>query len=313
MTGNVMASKKIIVVGSYIEALVMDTPRLPVRGETLRGKNFRRTWGGKGSNQAVQASRLGVHTAFVSMIGNDDSGDRILGLMQAEHINTEYVFRHPELPTATGFIICTADGHNIITIDIAALQGLGKSEIDRALAHADAGTAVLVQLEIPLETALYACEKAKSRGATVILNPAPAADLTSFDLSCVDFLTPNEIEARLCLGLPPDHVESHAEVAGKILKAGCSHVIMTLGEEGSLWVNQRDTLLVPAFRLSEVVDSTGAGDAFNAGLAAALAEGRPVQEAVRFGNAAGALACTVADTIPSFHRRAEIEHFIDSN
>ena len=308
-----MVNKKIIVVGSYIEALVMDTPRLPVKGETIMGKNFRRTWGGKGSNQAVQAARLGAATSFVSMVGNDAFGENFLQLMKSEGVNDEFVFRHPGLPTASGFIICTNDGHNVITIDIAALNGLGKEEMDQGLTRADADTVVLVQLEIPLKTALYACDLAKSRGATVILNPAPAANLSAFNLSSVDYITPNEIEARICIGLDPDYGGSHAEVAGKILETGCRNIILTLGGEGSLLVNRQEETLIPAFSLASIVDSTGAGDAFNAALATALAEGMNVARAMRFANAAGALACTRANTIPSFHTRAEIDHFLTNS
>lgn len=305
-----MAHKRIIVMGSYIEALVMDVPRLPLKGETLMGSNFRQTWGGKGSNQAVQAARLGMQTSFATMIGQDSFGDNFLKMMETEKVDSTFVFRHPNLPTASGFIICTPDGHNVITIDIGALNALGKAEADRALAGADAQTVVLLQLEIPTETALYACRRAKQNGATVILNPAPAADLSHADLSCIDFLTPNETEARICAGLPPDDPRREEEIGQMLLKKGCQHVIVTLGEKGSLLISDGETRLVSPFPIPQVVDSTGAGDAFNAGFAAALAEGFPTIQAMLFGNATGALACTRPDTIPSFHARREVETFM---
>jgi ribokinase len=305
-----MTGKNIIVIGSYIEALVMDVPRLPVKGETIMGNNFRRTWGGKGSNQAVQVARLGADTSFVSMVGKDSFGDNFLKLMEDEMINSSFVFRHPQLPTASGFIICIADGHNVITIDIAALTGLGTREVDVALADVNENTIVLLQLEIPLETALYACRKAKEKGATVVLNPAPATNLTRYDLSCVDYLTPNKTEARICIGLDPNDEQSEPEIGRKLLNTGCTNVIITLGDQGSLLINQNEVLKAEPFKIDRIVDSTGAGDAFNGGFVAALSEGMPVKDAMRFGNATGALACTVADTIPSFHTRQQVEQFI---
>ncbi len=305
-----MTDKNIIVIGSYIEALVMDVPRLPVKGETIMGSNFRQTWGGKGSNQAVQVARLGAHTSFVSMVGKDNFGDNFLKLMEAEKIDSSFVFRHPLLPTATGFIICTADGHNVITIDIAALTGLGNREIDVALANVNKNTIVLLQLEIPVETALYACLKAKEKGAVVVLNPAPAANLTPYDLSCIDYLTPNETEARICIGLDPDDEQTEPVIGRKLLNTGCTNVIITLGDQGSQLINRNEVLKAEPFKIDRIVDSTGAGDAFNGGFVTALSEGMPVMDAIRFGNATGALACTVADTIPSFHTRQQVEQFI---
>jgi ribokinase len=306
-----MEEKRIIVIGSYIEALVMDVPRLPLRGETIMGSNFRQTWGGKGSNQAVQVARLGAKTSFVTMVGNDIFGDNFLKLMEDEKINSKFVFRHTELPTATGFIICTTDGHNVITIDIAALNELGEKEIDKALAFADDTTFVLLQLEIPVKTAIYAAIRAKRKGATVVLNPAPAVNLTQYDLSCIDYLTPNETEARVCIGLKPDDAQTEAELGRKLLETGCKNVIITLGEKGSLLINSKEELAVNPFTIDKVVDSTGAGDAFNGGFITALAEGFSLESSIRFGNAAGALACTKANTIPSFHSRKELETFLN--
>ena len=307
-----MKKNRIIVVGSYIVALVMDTDRIPIKGETLMARNFRQTFGGKGSNQAVQAARLGAEVSFVGEIGDDVFGCDFIGLCKLEGIDYRYVFTHEKLPTATGFIIC-AEGHNIITIDIGALNAFGKAEIDRAAGLFSPQSVVLIQLEIPFETAIYAARKAKEKGTVVVFNPAPAKKLSGLDLSCIDYLTPNETEARICAGLSPDDPGSDLEAGRLLLNMGCKNVIITLGEEGSLLINRQEETLVPAFALSDVVDSTGAGDAFNAGFAAAIAEGLPVKDAMLFGNAAGALSCTKADTIPSFHTREQIIDFINQN
>lgn len=307
-----MKKNRIIVIGSYIVALVMDTDRIPLKGETLMARNFRQTFGGKGSNQAVQAARLGAEVSFVGEIGDDAFGRDFIGLCKQEGIGHRHVYTHPELPTASGFIIC-AEGHNIITIDIGALNAFGTTEIDRAADLFGPQSVVLLQLEIPLETAIYAAHRAKEKGATVLLNPAPAKNLSGMDLSCIDYLTPNETEARVCAGLAPDYPGTDLEVGRQLLNRGCKNTIITLGEKGSLLVNRQEETPVPAFAVPEVVDSTGAGDAFNAGFAAAIAEGLPVKEAMLFGNAAGALSCTKADTIPSFHTREQIVAFINQN
>lgn len=307
-----MESKRIVVVGSYIVALVMDTDRIPIKGETLMGRNFRQTYGGKGSNQAVQAARLGAGVSFVGKIGNDSFGCDFVDLCKKEGVDHRYVFTHEKLPTASGFIIC-AEGHNIITIDIGAFNEFGKAEIDQAAKLFTPQSVVLIQLEIPFETAIYAAQKAKEKGAVVILNPAPAKDLSETDLSCIDYLIPNETEARICACLSPEDSRSDAEVGREILRLGCKNVIITLGEIGSLLMNHAEEILIPAFTLSQVVDSTGAGDAFNAAFAVAISEGMPVKKAIRFGNAAGALACTKADTIPSFHSRQQITEFINNS
>ncbi len=303
-------SKKIIVIGSYIEALVMDTERIPCKGETLKGTNFRQTWGGKGSNQAVQAARLGAQTAFVSKVGKDSFAGNCKKLMQDEQVDCTFLFESEHLPTACGFIICDADGHNIITIDISALNDISKADIEHSMQLIDSESIVILQLEIPVEMAIYAGQMAKAKGATVILNPAPAANLTSYDLSFVDYLTPNETEARICIGLEPCDPKSELEVAKQILETGCKNVLITLGEAGSLLVNEQLQLKVNAFNIGKAVDSTGAGDAFNAGLAVGLAENMSIEKAMSFANAVGGLSCTKPDTIPSYHTRAEVDEFI---
>ncbi|TRZ57967.1 MAG: ribokinase [Rhodocyclaceae bacterium] len=298
--------KGIVVVGSYIVALVMDVDRIPTAGETLIGRNFRQTHGGKGSNQAVQAARLGAEVSFVGKIGNDSFGREFLELCRKENVDSSFVSGHDRLPTASGLIIC-AQGKNIITIDIGALNAFDSEDIDRACVLFSPETVVMLQLEIPLDAALYAARRGKERGATIILNPAPAARLTGIDLSFVDYLTPNETEARVCLGLDPNESISDASLADRMLGLGCKNVVITLGDKGCLLANGDGQIASPAFAFPAIVDSTGAGDAFNAGLAAALSAGMPIERALRYANATGGLACTKSDTIPAFHTNDEVE------
>lgn len=304
------SSGKIVVVGSYIVALVMETERLPQAGETLVGRGYHSAYGGKGSNQAVQAARLGGRVELLTRIGKDAAGEEFLRLCRREGISDRYVGCDPEAPTATGFIICSAAAQNIITIDIGALARISKKHVNRALESVAAGDVVLLQFEIPVEMALYAAEVAHRKKAVVVLNPAPAHDLSVVDLSMVDYLTPNETEARVCLGLPPSDPESEERLAGRLLEKGCRNVLVTLGERGALLCNRGGCHLYKPVRLEKAVDSTGAGDAFNGALAVALSEKRPVDEAVRFANAVAAFACTGADTIPSYGTRSQIEAFL---
>lgn len=304
-------NKNIVVVGSYLVALVMNTNRLPVLGETVMAKNFRQVHGGKGSNQAVQSARLGANTSFIGRVGKDNFGEAFLQLCKSENIDTGFVFQSSNLPTGAGFIICDENGHNIISIDIAAINEFNSNDIDRSMKIICAGTTVLIQLEIPLATALYAAKKAKEKGAFVILNPAPAQNLSGYDLSMIDILTPNETEARICLGLPQDDAITDEAVAQKLLSLGCANVVVTLGEKGSYLCNKNMSTAIPGFLMDEVKDTTGAGDGFNAGLAVALSEGKDLIEAIRFANAVGGLSVTKVDTIPSYHFRNEVDAFLE--
>jgi ribokinase len=308
-----MVKNRIIVIGSYLVALVMDTDRLPLRGETLLGRNFRQAHGGKGSNQAVQSARLGASTKFIGFVGNDCYGKDFLDLCKSEKIDTSCVVMSDKLPTGAGLIICSAEGQNIITIDIGANLELTPSAIDELTNGIIPGDIVLIQLEIPVESALYAASSAKKLGATIIFNPAPAVDLSGHDLSFIDYIIPNETEARICSGWDLKKSITDEEAAHRLFKLGCKNVILTQGEKGCFVLNDRESVNVPAFKFPVITDSTGAGDSFNAAMAVALFEGKSISEACRFANASAGLACTKADTIPSFHTRHEVDKFLYQN
>jgi len=297
---------RVIVVGSYIVALVMDTDRIPVEGETIIGRNYHTTHGGKGSNMAACAARLGARATFMGKIGRDHFGQGFLELLQQEGVDPAGVLFSESLPTAVGFIIFSRSGTNSIVIDVAAngdFRPLDVTAHRQIIADADV---VLSPLEIPLETALAAAGIAKELGKKAILNPAPAVDLRGHDLSALFALTPNETEARIALGLSPTDPLADEELASALLKLGPDHVILTLGASGVLWASRQGMRRIPALPVT-VVDSVGAGDALNAGLAVGLAEDLPLAEAIALGITAASLSTQKRETIESYPYRAEVE------
>ena len=305
--GNTVTKEgHVAVVGSYLVALVMEVERLPNTGETVHGSGYFQTHGGKGSNMSVQAARLGAHTGFVGRVGDDANGTTFRTLLKKEGIDDRYLKYHQDSATGVGFIMVAPDGQNIISIDSGPNAALSNSDIDEAASSWTNKTVVLTQLEIPLQTALYAMRAGFQRNLTTILNPAPACNLLDQDLSSVSVITPNETEARVCLGLTDDGPVDEEELGKKLLDLGCGAAILTLGERGSLCVTRDDITLVPAFEIPEVVDTTGAGDAFNASLAVALSRGQHLADAARFANAAAALSCTKLDTLPSYHDSSQV-------
>lgn len=298
---------RIMVFGSYITAMVMEVPRLPQTGETLTGHHFRQTHGGKGGNMAVQAARLGAEVIFAGVIGRDASGDAFLAALADEGIAAHAVRRSDTAPTGTGFIVVDESGRNMIVIDPAAnLEFTPANDFERLRPLFAGCGAALAQCEIPLATALEGLATAKAAGARTIFNPAPACDLTAFDLSAIDYLTPNETEARVCLGLDPAAPVTEEQLAAGLLELGVGAVIFTRGERGALLI-ARDRRVEQAAFPVEVCDTVGAGDSFNATFATAIAEGCDEIQALRFACAAASLSTTRRDTLASYHRRSEVD------
>ena len=307
------------VIGSYAKALVMTADRIPVAGETLLGRDYRQTFGGKGSDMAVQAARLGASVAFVGVVGDDAFGAEFASLMRDEGVDVSHLRVTDQQPTGVGFIVKDEQGANVIVVDMGANQLFGRRDIDDARKLLAGCDVVLAQLEIPLDTALYGLAVARHGGARTILNPAPAVDLRSCDLSAVDVLTPNQTEARLLLGLPPDDGRDDAEIAGALLAQGASAVVVTRGGEGATLFERPDaggsgtarTTAIAPFQVA-VVDSNGAGDSFNAGLAVALAEGKGLADAAIFASAVAGLCCEHWETVPSYQTRATVDAFLEA-
>jgi len=297
---------KITVVGSFAVGMTIRSPTLPIFGQTLLGSDFDMGPGGKGSNQSVAAARLGADAALVAYVGSDALATIAHDLYRAEGVNRAHVQSLPDRATGVGFIILNTEGNNFIILDMGANDAMDAAAVDAAHDRIAVSDVVMTVLEIPDAAALRALELGRAAGARTILNPAPARMLPPEMFSFVDILTPNESELRVLLGLPADDPSSSRDLAMALRARGVGTVIVTLGGRGALILSDTLDLEVPALKVN-VVDTTGAGDAFNAGLAVALAEGRSLAEAVRFAIAAGATACTRLGVVPSLGRRAEVE------
>ncbi len=300
----------ITVVGSFAVGLTLRAPRFPVAGETLIGSDFDMGPGGKGSNQAVGAARLGAESHLVAVIGADSFGEVALELYRREGVDAAHVRRTAERNTGVGFITLNAAGENHIVLDMGANHLLAPQDVDQAedlIAHSDA---VLSVLEIDPATAARAMALARRHGVISILNPAPAQALGDDLLSAVDVLTPNESELRILSGLKPDDPADTLELAHRLQRRGVRQLVVTRGSQGALVVAADGSTHPVSGVPVSVVDTTGAGDAFTCALAVALAEKRPMLAAVRFAVAAGALACTRLGVIPALPRRDEVEELL---
>ncbi|HZQ70765.1 MAG TPA: ribokinase [Terriglobales bacterium] len=307
-----MNAPRITVVGSYATGLTMKAERLPGRGETLLGSGYRVDFGGKGSNQAIGCARLGAKVSFVAKVGEDSFGEGALGLYRDEGIDTSHVQRTADAPTGVGFITVEAStGHNCIVLDPGANELLSSEDVSASSPVFDSVAVVLTQLEIPVETAEAAMRLGRAQGAITILNPAPARPVPASLLQSVDILTPNETEAAVLAGHKGQSARDPQQVARELIRLGVKTVIVTLGEKGALVVNASSSVHVPAIEVS-AVDTTGAGDAFNAGLAAALAFGAPLEEAVRFAAVTGGLAVTREGVVPALPDRGEVAAYYRS-
>jgi ribokinase len=301
---------KVTVVGSYIVALVMDTDRIPLEGQTVIGKNYHTTHGGKGSNMAACISRLGADSAFMGKIGKDGFGNGFISLMKSEGVNRDGILFSDKFPTAVGWIIFSSRGTNAIIIDLGANGDFSPKDIAQNKQIITNSDVILSPLEIPIETAVAAAEIAYDKGIKTILNPAPAIDLRNYDLGSIFVLTPNETEGRICLGLEPDDSVNDDELASTLLELGVENVVLTLGSQGVIWASKKGIKKIPALKV-KVVDSVGAGDAFNAGLAVGLSENRPMLEAISMGITTASLSTRKRETIESYPYREEVNKSIN--
>lgn len=296
---------KIAVVGSYGVGLTMFSARLPDAGETISGGRFLSSHGGKGSNQAVGAARLGASVALLTAVGADGYGDAARRLWADEGIDASAV-KVVDAPTMVGVILVDERGENRIIIAPGALDWLGVDDVEGFRPQLAAADVVVVSLEIPLATAAAALRVAKEASAITLLNPAPAVPLPDEIWLNVDIVTPNSTEASAILGLAglPERIPHEMS---RLLRAQTgADVVMTLGDRGAIVCDGNASVLVPAVPATAIVDTTGAGDAFTAALAVARAKGLSLLESARVAAAAGAHAVASAGVVPSLPWLADL-------
>jgi len=303
-----MADKWITIMGSFVADLAFRTTHVPAWGETLMGSAFKLGPGGKGSNQAVAAARLGGRVTFMSKLADDPFGQLARDTYKQEGIDTEFLFASTDQPTGAATIIVDEKrGENAIIVVPGACFYITKDEVDRAKKRIGESAVFMTQLETQIPTVEYGLKLAHSLGVPTILNPAPAAKLPDSVYPACDYLTPNESEAATLTGLPVKTPADAEKAADALLKRGVRNVVVTLGEKGALVKNAKTSEHVPAISAGPVVETTGAGDAFAGGFAVAIAEGRDIVSATRFGCAVAGISVTRPGTAPSMPKRAEVE------
>ncbi len=303
---------RIVILGVFVADTAYRADRQPKMGETILGRSFALGPGGKGSNQAVAAAMAGGEVHFISRLGRDPFADMARATWERAGVVPE-ITEDPESYTGAAYIFVEdATGNNAIIIAPGAAGRISVADVEARAGLIGGAQVFVTQLEQPMPAAHRALEIARDGGAKTILNPAPAAEIPPAMLALCDFVTPNESEAEGITGIAVTSPQDAHRAADALLAKGVGAAIITLGEKGALYRDSRRTVHVPAFAAGPVVETTGAGDAFNGGFATALTEGADPVDAVRFGCATAAISVTRAGTAPSMPTRAEIDALLGS-
>jgi ribokinase len=303
---------RIVILGVFVADTAYRADRQPKMGETILGKSFVLGPGGKGSNQAVAAARAGGRVHFVSRLGRDPFADMARATWAGAGVIPE-ITEDPESYTGAAYIfIEDATGNNAIIISPGAAGRISVADVEGRAELIGGASVFVTQLEQPIPAAHRALQIAREGGARTILNPAPAAEIPPGMLALCDFVTPNESEAEGLTGIAVQSLADAERAADALRAKGVGAVIVTLGGNGALYRDASRSVHVPVFDAGPVVETTGAGDAFNGGFATALAEGADPVEAVRFGCATASISVTRPGTAPSMPTRAEIDALLAS-
>jgi len=300
---------QIVILGVFVADTSFRAARMPKMGETILGDSFVLGPGGKGSNQAVAAGKLGGDVSFITRLGKDDFAKLALKTWQDAHVKPA-IIEDEENNTGAAFIfVDTKSGDNAIIIAPGAAGKITPDILHHNKTLITESRIFMTQLEQPVEVALEGLKLAREHGKITILNPAPAASLPDEIFGLCDYITPNETETEALTGLPVHTIEEAEKAAHALAQKGVGTPIITMGAQGAYLYGHG---LVPAYHAGEVVETTGAGDAFNGALATALAEGQTDIQAVHFGCATSAIAVTRAGAAPSMPAREEVEKFLAS-
>ena len=294
----------ICIFGVFVADLCFFAEKIPVKGETVLGNNHIIGPGGKGSNQAIAAARLGGNVNFITKIGKDQNAKMALKLYEEAGINTGSIIQDPNQSTGVaGIMINEKTGDNAINIVPGAAGSISNEDIDNNIDFIKKSEIFLTQLETPYEVTRYALKKASENGLTTILNPAPACKINDDDFKLIDFFTPNETEAEFYLNKKIETEKDIKSACEEFLKKGIKNVIITLGEKGCYFANKKENFFIRAFKFKDpVIDTTGAGDAFNGAFAVALSKDLNIKEALNFANKVAGISTTkqgAAASMPS--------------
>lgn len=300
---------KLVVLGSINADHILNLESFPKPGETLTGSHYQVAFGGKGANQAVAAGRSGADIAFIACVGDDDTGRRVCTQLASDKIDITPVATIADESTGVALIFVNAEGENVIGISAGANSALTPERVNAQHDLIAQASALLMQLESPVESVLAAAKIAKQNNTSVILNPAPARTLSDELLGLVDIITPNETEAEKLTGIRVESDEDAAKAADVLHAKGIGTVMITLGSRG-VWLSaEGESRRIPGFRV-QAIDTIAAGDTFNGALVTALLEGTSLPEAIRFAHAAAAIAVTRKGAQPSVPWRTEIDEFL---
>ncbi|AYO29802.1 ribokinase [Biomaibacter acetigenes] len=306
-----MKKPKITVLGSFVVDLMSRTPHLPARGETVFGGPFKLGPGGKGSNQGVAAHKAGADVTMVTKLGRDDFAQIALNSFKSVGMRTDYIFFDNEHETGAALIMVeNGTGENEIVVSIGACNYITDDEVESVREEIRNSKLLLTQLETNLSAVYKAIDIANEYGVMVVLNTAPVQPVPEQIYKKVDVLTPNETEASILSGIEIKDIEGAKKAAEYFVEKGVKSVVITLGSNGVYVKSPEFEGHVPAFALDNVIDTTGAGDAFNGGFATALAEGKSIKEAAIFGNAVAGISVTRIGTAPAMPWREEVEEFL---
>jgi ribokinase len=305
MTGQ--KSGGVAILGIFVADTAFRAPRQPKMGETLIGSQFKLGPGGKGSNQAVAAARLGAEVSMITSLGKDDFADIALNTWKAEGVNA-VVTRLDDNYTGAAYIFIEEEtGNNAIIVCPGAAATISAEQVEAARDTIESASVFITQLEQPVEAALRGLEIAKAASVTTIFNPAPAVPVDDSIFALCDYVTPNESETEALTGVAVVTVDDARKAAEVFLSKGVGTAVITLGENGVLLHNKDMSEHVPAFHVAPVVETTGAGDAFNGGMATALARGFAPLDAARFGCAVAGISVTRPGTAPAMPTLGEAE------
>ncbi|EGE58527.1 UNVERIFIED_ORG: ribokinase [Rhizobium esperanzae] len=302
----------IVILGIFAADTAYKAKRLPHIAETLMGSGFTLGPGGKGSNQAIAAAKTGGKVTFISRVGNDPFGAMALSAYAEAGVKAN-VMKMDGVSSGAAFIfVDEVSGDNAIIVAPGAAGLIGIEDVDANRAEIESAAIFMTQLEQPLEAAMHGLAMAKRAGATTIFNPAPARVIPDSIYGLCDFIVPNEVEAAELVGHAIETDEQARAAARTLVDRGAQAVIITLGKRGAYYHAAGQSEFVPAFAAGNVIDTTGAGDAFLGGFATAISEGQAPIEAVRFGCATAAIAVTRHGTAPAMPSRAEIDALLRS-